>query len=249
MSSIDDFVIRKKKKSPPAEEAGGGWKIALADFMCALMITFFALWAIGQQEQDNQEKLAEYFRGEYISEDNKMTLLDATYEEIKKILEEQGLLVTIEKNNKGIVIKFDSTSLFESGSSQLKDNARHALEVLAAKTNYTGLFYHLYGYTDDIPVRKGSEVESNLILSVSRATEAARAVITGGITSNRVTIHGEGLLNPEVKENTNDARSKNRRVELYMSYSSAPHKIYKDNVTYTKFEEAETYLNETNSDK
>ncbi|EGR2229436.1 hypothetical protein DZF79_14520 [Vibrio parahaemolyticus] len=234
---LDDLVIRKKKRGVQAEEAGGGWKIALADFMCALMITFFALWAIGQQDQQSQQELADYFKGEHINKEQKMALLDTTFEEIKEILDEQGILVTMEKNSRGIVIKFDSASLFESGSENLKPKARHALTTLAKETEHTGLFYHIYGYTDNIPVRYGSAIENNLLLSVMRSTEAARAVINGGVTSNRVTIHGEGLLNPDDSGNSKAARQKNRRVELYMSYSSAPHKIYGENVTYTKFDE------------
>nr|WP_284694920.1 OmpA family protein [Photobacterium galatheae] len=233
---MDDLVIRKKRREIQPEEPGGGWKIALADFMCALMITFFSLWAIGQQDQQNKQLLADYFKGEKINQEEKMALLDTTFAEIKEMLDEQGILVTMDKNSKGIVIKFDSSSLFESGSAELKQKAKHALTTLASGSEHTGLFFHIYGYTDNIPVRAGSVIENNLLLSVMRATEAARAVIDGGISSNRVTIHGEGLLNNEDSENTAEARRKNRRVELYMSYSSAPHKIYGKNVTYTQFE-------------
>lgn len=235
---IDDFVVRKKKRGAQEEEAGGGWKIALADFMCALMITFFSLWAIGQQDEQEIQELADYFKGETITQDKKMALLDTTFEQIQEIMDKEGLIVTLEKNSKGIVIKFDSESLFESGSSDLKPNAKHALETLAKATVNTGLFFHLYGYTDNIPVRKGAKVPNNLILSVMRSTEAAKAVISGGVSNNRITVHGEGLLNPADSLNTSEARKKNRRVELYMSYSSAPHKVYKKNVTFTQLKGA-----------
>nr|WP_276560753.1 OmpA family protein [Vibrio coralliirubri] len=144
----------------------------------------------------------------------------------------------MEKNKRGIVIKFDSASLFESGSAELKDNAFTALRALAAATNHTNLYYHTYGYSDRTPVRRGSDVENNLILSIMRATSATRAILDGGVDSNRVTIHGEGELNPEDSHNTADAYAKNRRVELYMSYSSAPHKIYGESVTYSDLTDA-----------
>ena len=234
---IDDFIIRKKRRAVQEEEAGGGWKIALADFMCALMITFFSLWAIGQQDEQDMQILADYFKGKTVTHEQKMALLDTTFEQINEIMDREGLLVSLEKNSKGIVIKFDSESLFESGSPTLKPNAHHALVTLARETKDTGLFFHLYGYTDNIPVRKGSAITNNLFLSAMRATSAASAVIEGGMSSNRVTIHGEGLLNPASGEDTPDARKQNRRVELYMSYSSAPHKVYKDNVTFTKLDD------------
>lgn len=234
---IDDFIIRKKRRAAPVEEAGGGWKIALADFMCALMITFFSLWAIGQQDEQDMQILADYFKGKTVTLEQKMALLDTTFEQINEIMDREGLLVSLEKNSKGIVIKFDSESLFESGSPTLKPNAHHALVTLARETSDTGLFFHLYGYTDNIPVRKGSAITNNLFLSAMRATSAASAVIEGGMSSNRVTIHGEGLLNPASGKDSLEGRKQNRRVELYMSYSSAPHKVYKDNVTFTELDD------------
>ena len=233
---IDDFVIRKKRKVLPQEEAGGGWKIALADFMCALMITFFALWAVGQQDDADTALLADYFRGDTLQQEQKMAVIDATFLKIEKILAEQGLIVSLVKSSKGIVIKFDSESLFQSGSPELKDNAKHALITLASSTKHTNLFYHVYGYTDSIPVRSGSRVKSNLVLSIMRATSAADAILSGGVVDNKITIHGEGSLNPDSNENTLDGHKNNRRVELYMSYTSAPHKIYGKNISYTNLD-------------
>ena len=231
---IDEFIIRKRRRVAPLEEAGGGWKIALADFMCALMITFFALWAIGQQDEADTSLLADYFRGDSLQQEQKMALLDTTFNEVEKILSDQGIVVTLTKNSKGIVIKFDSESLFESGSSDLKENAKKALITLSRETKHTNLFYHVYGYTDNVPVRKGSRIQNNLILSIMRATSAADAIFEGGVRDNKVTIHGEGSLNPESEEKTSAGNKMNRRVELYMSYTSAPHKIYGKSISYTK---------------
>lgn len=232
MNSKTTIIRRSKKREEEEEDHGGSWKIALADFMFALMITFLAIAAINSQNEEQTKLLADYFRGVDITKN--IEKLSTTFEEVKETLDEQGIIVSMEKNANGIVIKFDSTSLFKSGSANLKNNAKKALEILAKETIHTGLFFHVYGYTDDVPVRKGSDIQNNLILSIMRATEAAKAIIEGGIASDRITIHGEGLLNPISTEDSKSSRAKNRRVELYMSYSSVPRKIYGKNVKYQK---------------
>ncbi|WP_054578306.1 flagellar motor protein MotB [Vibrio alginolyticus] len=233
MNRTNQPIIRRYKKVQAAEEAGGGWKIALADFMCALSIVFFALWAISQSDEKELAAMADHFKGESMTELKTISLIDTTYVKIEKLLDKAGIVVTLEKNSRGITIKFDSESLFESGSDKLKKRAQEAISTLSMETHKTGLFYHVYGYTDNVPVRKGAKFSNNLELSVLRSVAAAKSLMEGGASSNKITIHGEGLLNPESKDDTPDGRAKNRRVELFLTYSSAHNKVYTNNVEYT----------------
>ncbi|PSV01110.1 OmpA/MotB family protein [Photobacterium kishitanii] len=232
--SEEEYVIRRVKKVYVEEDHGGGWKIALADFMCALMIIFFTLWAINQTPSKNTAALSDYFKGKTPTSDESILLIDTAYTKVKKLIKDEGIVMSVDKNSKGITIKFDSSLLFKSGSDELKPKALKDIEKLAIATESEGLFYHVYGYTDDIPVRKGSSIKNNLILSVRRATSASEGLIEGGISPNRITIHGEGLLNPQTMDTTNKGRKENRRVELFLTYSSAPTKLYGTGVTYTK---------------
>lgn len=54
-------VIRRPRRSKP-QHHGGAWKIALADFMTALMALFLVLWILSTASPAELQGLAEYFR-------------------------------------------------------------------------------------------------------------------------------------------------------------------------------------------
>lgn len=55
------IVIRRRRRTKEAHH-GGAWKIALADFMTALMALFLVLWIISTASPAELQGLAEYFR-------------------------------------------------------------------------------------------------------------------------------------------------------------------------------------------
>ena len=229
----DEPIRRVIKKVYPAEDHGGGWKIALSDFMCAMMILFFILWAINQTPNKNMVAVSDYYKGKTPTAEQTVELIQATYIQIKELIKDQGIIMSVDKTNMGVTIKFDSSSLFKSGSDEMLPNALRSIETLGKRTVGRGLFYHVYGYTDDVPVRKGAQIKNNLVLSIRRATSAAMGLMDGGVPSDRITIHGEGKLNPDSVGNTAKDRRKNRRVEIYMTYTSVPSKLYGRGIKYT----------------
>lgn len=54
------IIIRRKKVIH--RHHGGSWKIALADFMTALMALFLVMWILSTATQEQREGVAEYFR-------------------------------------------------------------------------------------------------------------------------------------------------------------------------------------------
>lgn len=218
--------IIKKVKKVQAPDAGGAWKIALADFMTALMCIFFALWATANKSESELASLADFFRGEEIVEDPQLKLLEAAYEEIEKVIDHQSITISLDKTKKNITIKFDSAMLFQSGSSDLKDDAIVALTDFSDVMKDREFYYHIYGYTDPVPVRKGGKFRSNLELSVMRAMSAGYVLNDNGIPPTFMTFHGEGHLNPVKKNDTAENMGENRRVEMYITHSSVPSKVY-----------------------
>ncbi|EPC04270.1 hypothetical protein L861_02835 [Litchfieldella anticariensis FP35 = DSM 16096] len=61
MSQNSRPIIIKRKKVVKGHY-GGAWKIALADFMTALMALFLVLWLLSTASQEQLEGVAEYFR-------------------------------------------------------------------------------------------------------------------------------------------------------------------------------------------
>lgn len=55
-------IIIRRRRMPPGQYSGGAWKIALADFMTALMALFLVLWLVSTASPQELQGLAEYFR-------------------------------------------------------------------------------------------------------------------------------------------------------------------------------------------
>lgn len=63
MDSADNNapIIIKRRRGGKHAHHSSAWKIALADFMCALMATFLVLWLTAQATPEQREGIAEYF--------------------------------------------------------------------------------------------------------------------------------------------------------------------------------------------
>ena len=61
MSTANPTIIIRRKKVVHAHH-GGSWKIALADFMTALMALFLVMWILTASSSEQREAVAEYFR-------------------------------------------------------------------------------------------------------------------------------------------------------------------------------------------
>jgi len=58
---LQPIIIRKKKHRGHGGHHGGAWKVALADFMTAMMAFFLVMWLVGQKP-DVRKAVAGYFR-------------------------------------------------------------------------------------------------------------------------------------------------------------------------------------------
>ena len=54
-------IIIVKKKSHGHGHHGGGWKVALADFMTAMMAFFMLMWLLGSTSKEEQKAISGYF--------------------------------------------------------------------------------------------------------------------------------------------------------------------------------------------
>lgn len=99
---------------------------------------------------------------------------------------------------------------FAFGSSQIADSVAEVLDYAAnLLQKKDGIVIYISGYTDDI-----GSARSNLVLSYNRA-KAAKAYLVGkGIDSERVIIGAYGKEYPVDKNNSPEARAKNRRIEM-----------------------------------
>jgi chemotaxis protein MotB len=120
------------------------------------------------------------------------------------------------------VSKFSTDLLFNTGSDDIRPEALKVLHEFASIMNQSDakhLKVLVSGHTDDRPVAKSTTKDKhgdNMGLSAHRGLSVMRALRKSGINEGRMGISGYGMHQP-VEANKNEAaRSKNRRVEIYV---------------------------------
>ncbi len=110
----------------------------------------------------------------------------------------------------GLIVKFDSGILFDTGKSDLKDAARTNIQNLAATMkNNPETNIMVIGHTDAV----GSD-QFNMNLSQQRAAAVKSYAAAQGIASSRLTTVGKGESEPIADNSTDTGKSQNRRVEI-----------------------------------
>ena len=103
---------------------------------------------------------------------------------------------------------------FETGKSVIKPASFGILNQVAAslKENPTYLV-EVQGHTDNV-----GKKESNMKLSVDRATAVRKYLIQKGVAEGRITSNGYGDTMPVVPNTTAQNKAKNRRVQFVVSF-------------------------------
>jgi hypothetical protein len=74
------------------------------------------------------------------------------------------------------------------------------------------------GYTDNIPPQRLKALyATNEILSEARAKIVADYLMTQGVQANKITVNGMGDVDPVAPNESEEGRSKNRRIEFILS--------------------------------
>ena len=107
-------------------------------------------------------------------------------------------------------IVVDDTVFFEFDSAELVDPEGTVLEDLATLfTARPAWRMRVVGHTDDL----GTEVY-NLELSLQRATAVRDALVAAGVDADALTVEGAGDTNPIAPNDSEENRSRNRRIEI-----------------------------------
>lgn len=151
-------------------------------------------------KQENKETWAEVFAGDY---DYDLTIIEKG--EVEQEITANAILKELNETGKAILyINFDS------GKSTIKKESLPIIEQIIEMMNQaTDIQISVEGHTDG----DGSN-ESNLKLSNARAKAVLDAIVNGGITHSRLSSVGFGEEKPIADNNTEEGKTKNRRVEL-----------------------------------
>ena len=120
---------------------------------------------------------------------------------------------------------FQSEVLFPSGSEVINDAGRVEMKKLAdaiielqreipPEINWV---LRVDGHTDDRPLSGAGRYRDNWELSSARATSVVKFLIDNGVPANRLVAAGFGEFQPLDPADTDEARAKNRRIELKLT--------------------------------
>src|SRR3954465_1787886 len=142
-----------------------------------------------------------------------------------KKLTELGLKVEIRRNR--MVIRLPGDVLFASGDDKLSKEGDKVLdavaEVIRNDKQLSGRYFQVAGHTDNKPL-KGGRFGDNWGLSAMRARQVLLYLVGpvdakdggGGLTSERLHVAGYGDTDPVAKNDSDEGRKQNRRVELVL---------------------------------
>jgi len=137
-------------------------------------------------------------------------------ESIEKKVEEEGLQGAIETtlDERGLMIRFTDTVLFDLGKADIKPEAVPVLDVVAEELAGISNAVRVEGHTDPTPIRT-AEFPSNWELSTTRATAIVHFLIeSGGLPPERLSAAGYAFYHPVLPNNTPENRLRNRRVDV-----------------------------------
>jgi outer membrane protein OmpA-like peptidoglycan-associated protein len=107
---------------------------------------------------------------------------------------------------------FYKSILFDSGKSTIKQESTTNIdEIVKVMSEYGSANFKLEGYTDNTGV-----VANNLKLSKDRAAAVKAYLISKGISANRLSSEGYGIIKPIADNKTVAGRTLNRRVEIIL---------------------------------
>ncbi len=137
------------------------------------------------------------------------------YDEIVQMAESYSIddIISIDYNEQYVELDLNGSILFESGSSDIKDESKLFLQKVASiLTKYKYCTIEIEGHTDNVPT---SGSYTNRELSAERAISVYEYIIEqeSFITSN-MKIAGYGEDRPIASNATPEGRAKNRRVTV-----------------------------------
>lgn len=125
-------------------------------------------------------------------------------------------LTVVSKNGK-IYVSLSEKLLFASGSAEVNEDGKKALEQLAvALQQNPEIEINVEGHTDSIPIK--IKFQDNWALSVARSTAIVRILTTDyGIEPKRIIASGKSEFDPVADNETPEGRAKNRRTEIVLT--------------------------------
>ena len=151
------------------------------------------------------------------------TITPENAEEVRQLIEQQfdilgaSEYVSVEIDERGVVIRFDSRILFPSGSADFSADAPIVLDATAEVIAGVDNGVDVEGHTDDVPLNAFARYPSNWELSGARASSVVRYLLDAApLAPSRLAAVGMADTRPRAGNDSETGRAENRRVEVVL---------------------------------
>lgn len=152
-----------------------------------------------------------------VKRENYKEIRDALYDVAKNSGFEENMSIEVE--DKGIVIMLSNDILFDSGHAEIKDSMKGKIAKVAVFLKRIDNAIEIGGHTDNVPIRSGN-FESNWQLSAQRAANVVQYLVDEeGIEPSRLSAIGYGEYKPLKSNDTEEGRSNNRRISITILFA------------------------------
>ncbi|MCC8395687.1 type VI secretion system protein TssL, long form [Paraburkholderia sp. MMS20-SJTR3] len=124
--------------------------------------------------------------------------------------------VTVDEDERSSKVVFKGDYVFLPGQSRIRPELDPVLTKVAQEVVRVGGHVTVTGHTDNRPIRT-AEFPNNQVLSEQRAAFVAAALKAHGMPADRVVAVGKGDTQPVADNATVEGRSRNRRVEVFVT--------------------------------
>lgn len=134
-------------------------------------------------------------------------------EKLRAAYGDEGLVIKIRYGR--MVVQLPNEILFDSGKTELKPDGKETLSAFAGVLKQVPeRRFLIAGHTDSVPVKAGARYKDNWELSALRATTACSYLVSEGVAGTQVAGAGFADNLPESREDTDEGRALNRRLEV-----------------------------------
>lgn len=242
----EETIQRRPPQEPQKDDGLPPWMATFADMMTLLLCFFVLLLSFAEQSEEKYRDALGSIKGAFgvkeiraVSEDmaqfntssqatqdlasqisHDERLLLGVIMRIKSLLEDvdmelkEGAGVTADRD--GVVFSARSSAMFKPGTAELAEGASEVLDTVIKVLKDYKLNLVVRGHTDDRPIAT-RKFPSNWELSAARAAVALDYILSKGVIEvSRAKAVGYADTRPAARNDTEENRNKNQRVEFYL---------------------------------
>ncbi|MDK2822103.1 MAG: chemotaxis protein MotB [Clostridia bacterium] len=161
----------------------------------------------------NERRITEEELEQFERLQQKLLEMENLKNSLKGVLEKMDQRIIVDTDQRGVILRFEDSVLFDKGKADLKPEARDVLTKVADLLIELDKPIRIEGHTDDLPIRT-VQFPSNWELSTTRSTNVLRFLLEHGLNPKQLSAVGYGEYHPLVPNIDEESRRKNRRVDI-----------------------------------